>query len=111
MTVVRECPVCHHTGLAHVGVVVDKRFKQASNLCQTPVRIPLPNQPGASMGVPCGCDGTGPATPKVEETPPPPPPKCFNPGCQEFATSGSSFCSTTCQDEMANLISSLSKGN
>ena len=109
MGFVRDCPKCHHI---HPGST-DPRFKPDSIVCQVPVRIPMPNQPGTVMAVPCGCDGKGPATPAPEPVVAPPMPTCFNPGCSEFAAPNSSFCSETCNTEMAALVANLapSKGD
>ena len=109
MGVVVECPQCHHTGLDHTQPRGNGQFKAATSICQVAVRIPMPNQPGAVMAMPCGCDGTGPATVAPEPVVAAPLAACFNPGCQEFAAPNSSFCSQTCQDEMAAMIVNLAK--
>ena len=114
MGIVIECPRCHHT--SDHGQTANRnnrlhqsKFKSDSTKCTVMVRIPMPNEPGQIMGVPCGCDGTAltPVTPKIEPTVIVPPPICFLPGCQEYVQFASSFCSDAHLDEMAAMISRL----
>lgn len=110
MTVVRECPICHHTSLSHVGTL-DPKFKQTVGVCQVPVRSSLPGQPGVAMMTPCNCNGKGEPTQVEPPAPLPELPICFNPGCTEFVMPNSSFCSVTCRDEMAAILENMGKEN
>ena len=106
MTVVVACPVCHHTSSGHSPTVLagGSQMKPDTKICQVAVRIPMPNQPGHIMAVPCGCTGAGPVKPEIETTVLKPPPKCVNPFCDEYAAGNSSFCSDTCKDSMIAMI-------
>ena len=107
MTAVITCPVCHHSG----HLTLDSRWKaeidgrSIMTTCQVPVQMRLPNNPGQIIAMPCGCTGRGVPTPEPIPEKLPELQKCFNPGCQEFALLTSSFCSPSCQTEMAAIVS------
>ena len=105
------CRKCGH--ISDHGKQSDPRIKSTFNdgvtprrICQVPVYTALPD--GLSkIGTPCGCDGTGPDKDPPAPVVLKPPPQCFRPGCPEFATGQSSFCSERCKDEMAAAIANF----
>ena len=116
MGVVPNCKICHHRSW-HGSKIdqLDPKFKSKDitgtdvrTKCQVPIRIPIPNQPGTAMMVPCGCEGD--LNPDATPAPEPvvnvmkPPPTCFLPGCTEFAMPNSSFCSNAHTDAMLELV-------
>ena len=113
MTVIIECVWCGHALSSHViGRSSDGAMKADFAGCQVPVRVPVPNRPGEAFMSPCNCTGKAPrefTQPEPEPDPQPKPAKCLNPGCSEFASQTSSFCSVTCEAEMVKLISQISK--
>ncbi len=115
MTVIIECVWCGHALSSHViGRSSDGAMKADFAGCQVPVRVPVPNRPGEAFMSPCNCTGKAPrefTQPEPEPDPQPKPATCLNPGCTNFASQVSSFCSEACETEMVRLISTLTSAN
>jgi hypothetical protein len=110
MTVIIECPFCGHALSSH-SVGRASEFSASYSRCQVPVRVPVPNSPHEAFMSPCNCTGVSPVQREapVDEAIVAKPAECLNLGCTNPASQTSSFCSVTCEAEMIQLLSQMTK--